>query len=68
MARILYRIGGQAIQAGLVDEIHLSLVSVLLGSGVRYFGDYAGAVTLLDDPEVIQGKRVTHLVYRLSKT
>jgi dihydrofolate reductase len=61
-------VGGQAIQAGLVDEVHLSLVPVLFGSGVRYFGDYAGAVTLLDDHEIIQGKRVTHLVYRLSKS
>jgi dihydrofolate reductase len=58
-------VGGQAIEAGLVDEVHLNLVPVLLGSGVRYFGDFAGPLALLDDPEVIEGDRVTHLVYRL---
>jgi dihydrofolate reductase len=58
-------VGGQAIEAGLVDEVHLNLVPVLLGSGVRFFGDYAGAVVLLGNPEVIEGDRVTHLIYRL---
>ena len=56
-------IGGQAIGAGLVDQVHLNLVPVLLGSGVKFFGDYAGAVKLLEDPEVIRGSRVTHLIY-----
>jgi dihydrofolate reductase len=58
-------VAGQAIEAGLVDEVHLNLVPVLLGSGVRFFGDYAGAVKLLGNPEVIEGDRVTHLIYRL---
>ena len=61
-------IAGQAIEAGLVDQIHLNLVPVLLGSGIRFFGDYAGAVKLLGNPEVIEGDRVTHLVYRLKNT
>lgn len=58
-------IGGQAIEAGLVDQVHLNLVPVLLGSGVRFFGDYNGEITHFEDPEVIQGSRVTHLIYRL---
>lgn len=61
-------VAGQAIEAGLVDQVHLNLVPVLLGSGVRFFGDYSGAVTLLGNPEVIEGDRVTHLVYRLNTT
>jgi dihydrofolate reductase len=61
-------VAGQAIEAGLVDQVHLSLVPVLLGSGVRFFGDYAGGVTLLDNPEVIQGDRVTHLIYQFNKS
>jgi dihydrofolate reductase len=61
-------VAGQAIEAGLVDQIHLSLVPVLLGSGVRFFGDYAGGVTLLDNPEVIQGDRVTHLIYQFNES
>ncbi|MBO0823189.1 MAG: dihydrofolate reductase family protein [Actinobacteria bacterium] len=58
-------VGGQAIEAGLVDEVHMNLVPVLFGSGVRFFGDYGGACTLLDDPQVVQGRRVTHLIYDL---
>jgi len=58
-------VGGQALAAGLVDEVSVDLVPVVLGAGVRFFGDYAGATLLLDDPEVVQGDRVTHLHYRL---
>jgi hypothetical protein len=32
-------VGGQATEAGLVDQVNLSLVPVLLGSGVKFFGD-----------------------------
>lgn len=59
-------IGGQAIEAGLVDQVHLNLVPVLLGAGVRFFGDYHGGVARLGNPEVVQGDRVTHLIYRLA--
>jgi hypothetical protein len=38
---------------------------VVLGSGVRYFGDLAEALTLLENPTVVQGDRVTHLHYRV---
>ena len=55
---------GQAIAAGLVDELSVSLVPVVFGSGVRFFGDYAGSPLLLEDPQVVQGDRVTHLHYR----
>jgi dihydrofolate reductase len=58
---------GQAIRAGLVDEVHLNLVPVLLGSGVRFFGYESGASVLLDEPEVIPGHRVTHLIYQMHK-
>lgn len=58
---------GQALAAGLVDEISCDLVPVVLGTGKRFFGDYAGSQILLDNPRVIEGDRVTHLHYRLSK-
>jgi dihydrofolate reductase len=58
---------GQALAAGLVDELSVSLVPVVFGSGVRFFGDYAGSPVLLDNPQVVQGDRVTHLHYRVSK-
>jgi dihydrofolate reductase len=60
-------LAGQAFQAGLIDEIRIDLVPVVFGAGVRYFGDYAGSPLLLDDPQIIQGDRVTHLHYRLRK-
>ena len=58
-------IGGQALEAGLIDEVSLDLVPVVLGAGVRFFGDYDGSPLLLDNPRVVQGDRVTHLHYRL---
>jgi dihydrofolate reductase len=61
-------LAGQAFQAGLIDEIRVDLVPVVFGAGVRYFGDYAGSPLLLDDPQIVQGDRVTHLRYRLRKS
>jgi dihydrofolate reductase len=58
---------GQALAAGLVDELRVDLVPVLLGTGVRYFGDFTGAEQMLEDPAVVQGDRVTHLHYRVRK-
>jgi dihydrofolate reductase len=60
-------VGGQAVAAGLVDEVRVDLVPVVFGAGVRYFGDYAGSPLLLEDPRVVQGDRVTHLHYRLRR-
>ncbi|WP_405061994.1 dihydrofolate reductase family protein [Kribbella sp. NBC_01505] len=56
---------GQALTAGLVDEIAYSLAPVLLGTGRKFFGDYTGPELLLDNPRVIQGDRVTHLHYKV---
>jgi dihydrofolate reductase len=61
-------IAGQAFEAGLIDEVRIDLVPVVFGAGVRYFGDYAGSPFLLDDPQIVQGDRVTHLHYRLRKS
>jgi dihydrofolate reductase len=56
-------IAGQALDLGLVDEVHISLVPVLLGEGIPYFANLAGAPHRFDDPVVIPGSRVTHLQY-----
>ncbi len=58
---------GQALRAGLVDELAVDLVPVVFGTGVRFFGDYAGDQILLDNPTIVQGDRVTHLRYRVQK-
>jgi len=60
-------VGGQAVAAGLVDEVRVDLVPVVFGAGVRYFGDYAGSPLLLENPRVVQGDRVTRLRYRLRR-
>jgi dihydrofolate reductase len=56
---------GQALAAGLVDELQVDLIPVVFGRGVRFFGGYAGPPALLDDPEIVAGDRVTHLRYRV---
>ncbi|KNX39467.1 dihydrofolate reductase family protein [Luteipulveratus halotolerans] len=60
-------VGGQAFAAGLVDEVEMDVAPVVLGSGKRFFGAYAGGERLLDDPTVVQGERVTHLHYRVRR-
>ena len=56
---------GQALEAGLVDELRIDLVPVVFGAGVPYFGTFTGAQRLLDDPRIVRGDRVTHLQYRV---
>ena len=56
-------VGGQALRAGLVDRVVLSLVPVVLGSGRPFFGAGGPPEIQFEDPVVVQGKRVTHLVY-----
>lgn len=57
----------QCLKAGLLDEIHIDLVPVLLGSGVRLF-DYVGIEPIeLEIAQVIPAAGVTHLAYRVIK-
>jgi dihydrofolate reductase len=60
-------IAQQCIKAGLLDEIHVDLVPVLLGDGVRLF-EHAGAGPIeLENSRVIEGTGVTHLTFRVVK-
>jgi dihydrofolate reductase len=57
----------QCIRAGLLDEIHVDLVPVLLGGGVRLL-DLLGAGPIeLESTRVIEGAGVTHLTFRVVK-
>jgi dihydrofolate reductase len=57
----------QCIRAGVLDEIHVDLVPVLLGDGVRLL-DHLGAEPLeLESTRVIEGAGVTHLTFRVVK-
>ena len=58
------QIGGQALREGLIDQLVLNLVPAVLGTGRPFFGTGGIAETLeFGDPTIVQGKRVTHLVY-----
>ena len=53
----------QALTLGLVDEICISQVPVLFGTGIRYFGELLRGHVMLEDPVVVQGTRALHLRY-----
>lgn len=57
----------QCLDLGLLDEIRIELVPVLLGQGVPFFDRAAHPPVMFDNPEVIEGDRVTHLRYRLRR-
>ncbi|MDQ3781442.1 MAG: dihydrofolate reductase family protein [Actinomycetota bacterium] len=63
------QIARQALGAGLLDEVWISLVPVFLGDGKPFFPDLAAdAPLLLDGPEVTVGTGVTHLRYRVRRS
>jgi dihydrofolate reductase len=57
----------QCLRAGLLDEIHLDLVPVLLGDGVRLFEHLGTGPIELESTQVIEGAGVTHLTFRVVK-
>ena len=58
-------IAQQCIRAGLLDEIHIDLVPVLLGGGVRFFDNLGTEPIELESTRVIEGAGVTHLTFRV---
>ena len=58
----------QCLDAGLLDEIHIDLVPVLLGSGIPLFGHARNAPVILGTPTVVAGVGVTHLRYAVRNT
>lgn len=60
-------IARQCLKLGLLDEIHIDLVPVLLGSGVRLFERLGIEPVELDITGVVQATDVTHLTYRVIK-
>ncbi len=56
----------QALDAGLLDVIDVSLVPVVLGEGIPWFAGSKGPVRL-SDPVVHEGRGVTHLRYEVQK-
>jgi dihydrofolate reductase len=60
-------IAQQCLRAGLLDEIHLDVVPVLLGGGVRLFDQLGPAPINLEAINVIAVPGVTHLGFRVVK-
>jgi len=58
----------QALDLGLVDEVCISLVPVLFGEGIAYFGPLQQGHLLLEDPVVQQGRRALQLRYPVRRS
>ncbi len=57
----------QCLRAGLVDELHLDVVPVLLGKGIRLFELTGSESIALAITRVVEGTGVTHLRYTVTK-
>jgi dihydrofolate reductase len=57
----------QLLNAGSLDELHIDIAAVLLGSGVRLFDHLAETPIVLGHPVVVAGVGVTHLRYPVRK-
>ena len=60
--------GQQCLRAGLADELHIDIMPVLLGSGLRFFQGFDGSQIQLERLKVMElpGGR-THLRFRVVK-
>ncbi len=50
---------------GLLDAVHIDLVPILLGHGVRWFENLGKAPVQPGNPPVIEGHGVTHLAHEV---
>jgi dihydrofolate reductase len=57
----------QCLKAGLLDEIHIDLVPVLLGAGIRLFDNLGTEPVKLETARVIEDTGVTHMQFRIVK-
>lgn len=56
----------QCLRAGILDEVHVDLVPVLLGGGVRFFDDLGEQIEL-ERTRLIEAPEVTHITFRVVK-
>ncbi len=57
----------QCLKLSLLDEIHIHLVPVLLGQGIRLFDNFGMAPIELERMRVVEAPGVTHLYFRVLK-
>ena len=55
----------QALSAGLLDELHLDLVSVIFGEGVRFLDDFEDGPVRLERIRLIEAPTVAHVSFRV---
>jgi dihydrofolate reductase len=60
-------IAQQYLRAGLLDEIQIHVAPLLLGDGVRLFGNLESEPVELEITRVIGSPKATHLKYRVIK-
>ena len=58
----------QCINLELMDEICISLVPVLIGEGIPFFGTLVKPPVKFDGPRIVEGEGVTHLHYTVKKS
>ena len=57
----------QALQAGLVDTVHLHVAPIVLGAGIRLFDNLTDRIEL-ERTEVVESQFATHLRFRVIDT
>jgi dihydrofolate reductase len=57
----------QCLKAGLLDEVHVDVVPVLLGDGVRLFDNLGTEPIELERTALIADPDVTHMTFRVLK-
>ncbi|MBK9124095.1 MAG: dihydrofolate reductase family protein [Chloroflexi bacterium] len=57
----------QALNLGLIDEIHLHIVPVVLGAGIRLFDRLTVTPLHLEQRKVVTGHGVTHIKYAVTR-
>ena len=55
----------QALSAGLIDELHLDLVSVIFGEGVRFLDDFEDGPIRLERMRLVDTPAVAHVSFRV---
>jgi dihydrofolate reductase len=56
----------QALRAGYVEELSISIAPVVLGAGKRLFDDFEETVSL-EHIGVLQSPFATHITYRVAR-
>lgn len=60
-------IAAQALQTGLVDEIHMDIMPLLFGKGLRHFEQIEEESIQLEKMDVMETSVRTHLTFRVLK-